>query len=930
MKWFLFILFLLLFYIDRVEPNIGWLQRRVGNVDNNMVERGFVTNAVRCVFNADTPKLSARSVDDALFQVERAQSSTVEAWIYLKSSVYRRNRTVLSLYPTSLAFGVNENSQVSIFDAVRNQWTAAPSSISEGKWVHVAYVLEPWQLSSSNHSVAELYRCTLYVDASRISVFNVSLVRSTKNSVTLLARQRSDECVQDNFVGFVSELRLWNVTRTAAHIGETMHTVLTGVEAHLTGYWRFNEPCDDTRAIDHSSYERPFKLVNASGIETLDRDVWSSDPLPPVCRGCPGRTSCSVGAQCQCVQPYSGNGCMVMTIPEGHSFVLLEDRVVVDSLTIDRNGSLSMLGSLIVQDSATVNGQLKLLADTAQSSLPPWLSAASNVTFAAQSLFLGTDGAHITASNIVHGKEHCSADFPCPRFGAHGGVGDDQAPLSVCGGGGETALRCSNRAYDDWTAPSRLGTPSSLPTGGAGGLVRIDVSGAIIVNDGFGSTAPLIDASGADGASGGAIRLSAQAISASRQSLMPRLVADGTSGGGGGRISVFLDGPLDVGDDLQALSAAAEAGDGFIGSSGTVFLQNGLRAYCDASGLTSCQTLLVRQHERSDTVTSIGFESGDDKRTTIYDIDYLIVDNAQVNFLAPFRIQQCVLLSGAKISGNVTCRARQASSPHKSSPALKSVWIIVTAVAATTLVLTLAVVAVLLVRRHRRRAQRALRSLDSMPLLSTSDFDGDASVHLPLGSAELDAVRQRIGDDALIDMAEVVLSSQPVAKGAFAAVYQGTYRGQAVAVKMMVADLDDVPIDVFYREVEALTSLQHANVVRFVGALIKPIGVVTEWAQRGSLTNAMATHRDHYERWPLKVSTMLDIARGMAFLHAQEPPLLHRDLKSPNVLVFDHFAAKLADFGLACSQALSMTMRMGTTRWTAPEVLRWLSLHRLS
>jgi sterile alpha motif and leucine zipper containing kinase AZK len=45
-------------------------------------------------------------------------------------------------------------------------------------------------------------------------------------------------------------------------------------------------------------------------------------------------------------------------------------------------------------------------------------------------------------------------------------------------------------------------------------------------------------------------------------------------------------------------------------------------------------------------------------------------------------------------------------------------------------------------------------------------------------------------------------------------------------------------------------------------------------------------------------------------------------LKSPNVLVFDGYVARLADFGLSRSQALSMTMRTGTTRWTAPEVFR--------
>ena len=68
------------------------------------------------------------------------------------------------------------------------------------------------------------------------------------------------------------------------------------------------------------------------------------------------------------------------------------------------------------------------------------------------------------------------------------------------------------------------------------------------------------------------------------------------------------------------------------------------------------------------------------------------------------------------------------------------------------------------------------------------------------------------------------------------------------------------------------------------------------------------------------------IAEGMEFLHALEPPILHRDLKSGNVLMSDDLGSRLAigDFGVARYQSLdtskAMTAETGSYRWMAPEV----------
>jgi serine/threonine protein kinase len=60
----------------------------------------------------------------------------------------------------------------------------------------------------------------------------------------------------------------------------------------------------------------------------------------------------------------------------------------------------------------------------------------------------------------------------------------------------------------------------------------------------------------------------------------------------------------------------------------------------------------------------------------------------------------------------------------------------------------------------------------------------------------------------------------------------------------------------------------------------------------------------------------------MNYLHRHDPPIIHRDLKSANLLVDDTFNVKICDFGLARLKAFTNTMTgsCGTTQWMAPEV----------
>ena len=67
------------------------------------------------------------------------------------------------------------------------------------------------------------------------------------------------------------------------------------------------------------------------------------------------------------------------------------------------------------------------------------------------------------------------------------------------------------------------------------------------------------------------------------------------------------------------------------------------------------------------------------------------------------------------------------------------------------------------------------------------------------------------------------------------------------------------------------------------------------------------------------------VIRGMHYLHSFEPMIVHRDLKSPNLLVDKSFVVKVCDFGLSRMKRntyLSSKTNAGTPEWMAPEVLR--------
>ncbi|XP_074077276.1 serine/threonine-protein kinase TNNI3K isoform X2 [Macrotis lagotis] len=240
--------------------------------------------------------------------------------------------------------------------------------------------------------------------------------------------------------------------------------------------------------------------------------------------------------------------------------------------------------------------------------------------------------------------------------------------------------------------------------------------------------------------------------------------------------------------------------------------------------------------------------------------------------------------------------------------------------------------AIVTLLKHYKRPQ------DELPCNEYSQPGGDGSyvsVPSPLGKiksmtkekADVLLLRAGLPSHFHLQLSEIEFH-EIIGSGSFGKVYKGRCRNKIVAIKRYRAHTycSKSDVDMFCREVSILCRLNHPCVVQFVGACLNDpsqFAIVTQYISGGSLFSLL-----HEQKRILDLQSKLiiavDVAKGMEYLHNLTQPIIHRDLNSHNILLYEDGHAVVADFGesrfLQSLDEDNMTKQPGNLRWMAPEV----------
>ncbi|KAL4308079.1 hypothetical protein GQ457_01G005500 [Hibiscus cannabinus] len=237
----------------------------------------------------------------------------------------------------------------------------------------------------------------------------------------------------------------------------------------------------------------------------------------------------------------------------------------------------------------------------------------------------------------------------------------------------------------------------------------------------------------------------------------------------------------------------------------------------------------------------------------------------------------------------------------------------------------LALFALLCIRYHRKRSQIGNSSsrraatipirangADSCTMLSDSTIGPDSPVKSGRNgrSVWLDGLRKNnvvsvsgIPEYSYKDLQRATYNfTTLIGQGAFGLVYKAQLlTGETVAVKVLATDSKQGEKE-FQTEVMLLGRLHHRNLVNLVGYCAEKGQhmLVYVYMSKGSLASHLYSENHVPLSWNLRVYIALDVARGLEYLHdGASPPVIHRDIKSSNILLDQSMRARVADFGLS-------------------------------
>ncbi|KAL3667615.1 hypothetical protein V7S43_007169 [Phytophthora oleae] len=264
-------------------------------------------------------------------------------------------------------------------------------------------------------------------------------------------------------------------------------------------------------------------------------------------------------------------------------------------------------------------------------------------------------------------------------------------------------------------------------------------------------------------------------------------------------------------------------------------------------------------------------------------------------------------------------------------------------IAAVAVVVVVVIVAFLILRK--KRADRSINA--PSPVAGGGDKDSyaqnllgqhtdgtTASTDRTGGSRPSHNSAESLWNDEVIVAARIprekVLMHERISRGGFGEVYVGAYNGRRVAIKMLLPEIRKriQSVNEFLAEVKLMASLEHPRIVEFIGVAwdsLTDLCVVSELMEGGDLRALLSQfeaekHPHGFDHDKVKIA--LHVAHALTYMHSFAPPIVHRDLKSKNILLTNEFDAKLTDFGASRERVdRTMTAGVGTSLWMAPEIM---------
>ncbi|WOL14207.1 hypothetical protein Cni_G22987 [Canna indica] len=234
--------------------------------------------------------------------------------------------------------------------------------------------------------------------------------------------------------------------------------------------------------------------------------------------------------------------------------------------------------------------------------------------------------------------------------------------------------------------------------------------------------------------------------------------------------------------------------------------------------------------------------------------------------------------------------------------------------------------------------KKMTQQVSSFPRLALSDLSRPTGMLSP-EDLSTTLVGSNLHVFTLAELKAVTQGFSPgnfLGKGGFGPVYKGFVdekvkpglKAQPVAVKLL--DLEGAQgHKEWLAEVIFLGQLRHEHLVKLIGYCFEHEHrlLVYEFMTRGSLENHLFKRNSTALPWSTRLNIAIGAAKGLAFLHGIEKPVIYRDFKASNILLDSDYQAKLSDFGLAKygpegdDTHVSTSRVMGTQGYAAPEYI---------